>query len=68
MTRRGEAVLTISSLVAIGMSATAALMTWVLLTQPLTVASAVRDRDLMPVIQAMASAVADVVAVLLRFF
>ena len=67
MTRRGEAVMTISSLVAIGMSAAAALMTWLFLTQPLTVASAVSDRDLMPLIQAMAGAVAQVVAALVRF-
>jgi hypothetical protein len=67
MTRTGEAVLTVSSLVAIGTSAAAAFVTWLLLTQPLTVASAVSDRDLMPVMQAMAGAVAHMLAAILRF-
>ena len=67
MTRTGETVLTVSSLVAIGTSGAAAFITWLLLTQPLTVASAVSDRDLMPVIEAMASAVAHVVAAMLRY-
>jgi len=68
MTRTGETVLTVSSLVAIGTSGAAAFITWLLLTQPLTVAGAVSDRDLMPVMQAMASAIAHVVAAVLRFF
>ena len=42
-------------------------ITWLLLTQPLTVASAVSDRDLMPVMQAMARTVAHVLAALLRY-
>ena len=67
MTRTGETVLTVSSLVAIGMSGAAAFITWLLLTQPLTVAGAVSDRDLMPVIQAMASAIAHVLAAALRY-
>jgi len=67
MTRTGETVLTVSSLVAIGTSGAAAFITWLLLTQPLTVAGAVSDRDLMPVMQAMASAIAHVVAAVLRF-
>lgn len=67
MTRTGETVLTVSSLVAIGTSAAAAFITWLLLTQPLTVAGAVTDRDLMPVMQAMASAIAHVVAAVLRY-
>ena len=68
MTRTGETVLTVSSLVAIGTSGAAAFITWLLVTQPLTVASAVSERDLMPVMQAMASAVAQVVAAVLRYF
>ena len=67
MTRTGETVLTVSSLVAIGTSATAALITWLLLTQPLTVAGAVSNRDLMPVMRAMAGALADVLAAVLRY-
>ena len=67
MTRAGETVLTVSSLVGIGTSAAAAFITWLLLTQPLTVASAVSDRDLMPLMQAMASAVAHVLAAILRY-
>jgi hypothetical protein len=51
MTRTGETVLTVSSLVALGTSAAAAFITWLLLTQPLTVAGAVSDRDLMPVLR-----------------
>lgn len=67
MTRTSETVLTVSSLVAIGTSAAAALITWLLLTQPLTVAGAVSNRDLMPVMQAMASAIAHVLAAVLRY-
>ena len=67
MTRTGETVLTVSSLVAIGTSAAAAFITWLLLTQPLTVASAVSDRDLMPVIAAMANALAHVLTAVLRY-
>ena len=67
MTRTGETVLTVSSLVAIGTSAAAAFVTWLLLTQPLTVAGAVSDRDLMPVMQAMASAIAHALAAVLRY-
>ena len=67
MTRTGETVLTVSSLVAIGTSGAAAFITWLLLTQPLTVASAVSDRDLIPVMQAMSSAVAHVLAAVLRY-
>jgi len=67
MTRTGETVLTVSSLVAIATSGAAAFITWLLLTQPLTVASAVSDRDLMPVMQAMASAIADVLDAVLRY-
>jgi hypothetical protein len=67
MTRTGETVLTVSSLVAIGTSAAAAFIVWLLLTQPLTVASAVSERDLMPVIQAMASALAQVLTAVLRY-
>jgi hypothetical protein len=67
MTRTGETVLTVSSLVAIGTSAAAAFITWLLVTQPLTVASAVSDRDLMPVMQAMASVVAHALAAVLRY-
>ena len=67
MTRTGGTVLTVSSLVGIGTSAAAAFITWLLLTQPLTVASAVSDRDLMPVMQAMASAVAQMLAAVMRY-
>jgi len=67
MTRTGETVLTVSSLVAIGTSGAAVFITWLLLTQPLTVAGAVSDRDLMPVMQAMASALAHVLAAVLRY-
>jgi hypothetical protein len=67
MTRTGETVLTVSSLVAIGTSAAAAFITWLLLTQPLTVAGAASEKDLMPVLQAMASAVAHVLAAVLRY-
>jgi hypothetical protein len=67
MTRTGETVLTVSSLVAIGTSGAAAFITWLLLTQPMTVAGAVSDRDLMPVIRAMASALAQALAAVLRY-
>ena len=67
MTRTGETVLTVSSLVALGTSAAAAFITWLLLTQPLTVAGAVSNRDLMPVLEAMASAVAHVLSAVLRY-
>ena len=67
MTRTGETVLTVSSLVAIATSGAAAFITWLLLTQPLTVASAVSDRDLAPVIEAMGSALAHVLAAVLRY-
>jgi len=53
--------------VAIGTSAAAAFITWLLLTQPLTVAGAASEKDLMPVLQAMASAVAHVLAAVLRY-
>ena len=67
MTRTGETVLTVSSLVAIGASGAAAFITWLLVTQPLTVASAVSERDLVPVMEAMASAVAHVLSAVLRY-
>src|SRR5207244_9047914 len=67
MTRTGETVLTVSSLVAVGTSAAAAFIIWLLLTQPLTVAGAISDRDLMPLFQAMASALAHVVTAVLRY-
>jgi len=67
MTRTGETVLTVSSLVALATSGAAAFITWLLLTQPLTVAGAVSDRDVMPVMRAMASALVHVLAVVLRY-
>ena len=67
MTRTGETVLTVSSLVAIATSGAAAFITWLLVTQPLTVAGAVSDRDLVPVMQAVGSAIAQVLAAVLRY-
>ena len=67
MTRTGGTVLTVSSLVAIATSAAAALITWLLLTQPLTVAGAASERNLMPVLEAMDSAVAHLMTAILRY-
>ncbi len=67
MTRTGGTVLTVSSLVAITTSAAAAFITWLLLTQPLTVAGAASERNLMPVLEAMASAVAHLMTAILRY-
>jgi hypothetical protein len=67
MTRTGGTVLTVSSLVAIATSAAAAFITWLLLTQPLTVAGAASERNLMPVLEAMASAVAHLMTAILRY-
>ena len=67
MKRRGELLLTVASVVGMGTSAAAALTIWLLLTQPLTVANAVNARELAPLLQAMAGALADALSVLIRY-
>ena len=67
MKRSGELVVTVASVVGMGTSAAAALTIWLLVTQPLTVANAVNARDLSPLFQAMAGAVADALSVVIRY-
>jgi hypothetical protein len=67
MKRPGELVLTVASVVGMGTSAAAALTAWLLVTQPLTVANAVNARDLAPLLQAMAGALADALSVVIRY-
>ena len=67
MKKSGELVLTFASVVGMGTSAAAALTIWLLVTQPLTVANAVNARDLAPLLQAMAGALADALSVVIRY-
>jgi hypothetical protein len=67
MRRPGELLLTVASLVGMSTSAAAALTIWLLLTKPLTVANAVNARDLSQLFQAMAGALADALAVVVRY-
>ncbi|MBZ5559690.1 MAG: hypothetical protein LAO77_20680 [Acidobacteriia bacterium] len=67
MKRRGELLLTVASVVGMGTSAAAALTIWLLLTQPLSVANAVNARDLGPLLQVMAGALADALSVVIRY-
>jgi hypothetical protein len=67
MKKSGELVLTFASVVGMGTAAAAALTIWLLVTQPLTVANAVNARDLAPLLQAMAGALADALSVVIRY-
>jgi len=67
MTKPGELVLTVASVVGMGTSAAAALAIWLLVTQPLSVANAVNARDLAPLFHAMAGALADALSVVIRY-
>lgn len=67
MKKSGELVLTVASVVGMGASAAAALTIWLLVTQPLTVANAVNARDLAPLLQAMAGALADALSAVIRY-
>ena len=67
MKKSGELVLTVASVVGMGTSAAAALTIWLLVTQPLTVAHAVNARELAPLLQAMAGALADALSAVIRY-
>jgi len=67
MRRPGELLLTIAGIVGMSTSAAAALTIWLLLTKPLTVANAVNARDLSQLFQAMATALADALSVVVRY-
>ena len=67
MNRTRELMLTVASLVGMGTSAAAALTIWLLLTQPLTVANAVNDRDLTMLVQAMAGVLAGALSAVIRY-
>jgi hypothetical protein len=67
MTRTQDMMLTVASVAGMITSGAAAMTIWLLLTQPLTVANAVNARDLAPLAQAVASAIVDALAALLRY-
>ena len=60
-------VLTLASVAGMVTSGVATMTIWLLLTQPLTVANAVNARDLTPLAQAIAGALLDALAGLLRY-
>ena len=60
-------VLTLASLAGVLTSSVAAMTIWLLLRQPLAVADAVNSHDLAPLFQAVTSALASALAVVLRF-
>jgi len=59
--------LTVASVAGMITSGAAAMTIWLLLTQPLTVANAVNARDVAPLVQAVARAIVDALAALLRY-
>jgi hypothetical protein len=67
MTRTQDMTLAVASVAGMITSGAAAMTIWLLLTQPLTVANAVNARDLAPLVQAVASAIVDALAALLRY-
>lgn len=67
MKKSGELVLTVASVVGMGAAAAAALTIWLLVTQPLTVANAVNARDLAPLLQVMAGALAGALSAVIRY-
>ena len=67
MTHMTDKVLTLSSLAGMATSGMAALTIWLLLTQPLTVANAVNARDLTPLVQAIAGALLQALAAVIRY-
>jgi hypothetical protein len=67
MKRRGEMMLTLGGLTGIATSGIAAMTIWLLLTQPLKVATAVNGRDLTPLAQAIANAFVAMLATLVRY-
>ena len=67
MKRTGEMMLTLGGLTGIATSGMAAMTIWLLLTQPLTVATAVNARDLTPLAQAIANAFVAMLTTLVRY-
>ena len=67
MTRTQDLMLTLASVAGMVTSGAAAMTIWLLLTQPLTVANAVNARDLAPLAQAVARALLDALARLIRY-
>ena len=67
MTRTQDMTLTVASVAGMITSGAAAMTIWLLLTQPLTVANAVNARDVAPLVQAVARAIVDALAALLRY-
>ena len=60
-------VLTLASVAGMVTSGAAAMTIWLLLTQPLTVANAVNARDLAPLAHALAGALLEALAGLIRY-
>ena len=67
MTHTREMLVTFTGLVGTLTSLTAAMSIWLLLTQPLTVATAVSARDLAPIASAMAGVLREALVALARY-